>query len=380
MIQNYSHTDKHWQVQESDKRSLLEDRSNMMMRYSLRDRISKRLQARSLSSRYGDFAFDSTPRRRRRNGRYSSVCMSSAESTPLFNTQAPSQGQVLVDAKSQPNSWRTAIDPLATSSLMLATGELDRLTNRKVSDWGSEILGSGQSSACGGPPNSPAMKSLTPSKQPSLRLNPTSCAPDRSMTPRNPLTLGITMRSGNSMPQSTGHGSRRQRMTSSRFSDVRTPENILEASDEDVSPTTCTPGELCTPPSLGRGGQPFFSSPANPAEAARYDCTKRPNSTFGTIPADQALEQTHLAQIDSSKGFCASTSGQRESTPANHDNTPLNGDGQPQTRKNPVYHLHTGALTPQNTRGLWCPPRKSPSPPRRYAIGDPDTSTGHSNE
>lgn len=304
----------------------------MVMPRSLRDRISKRLQARSLSSRYGDFSFDSTPRRRRRNGRYSSVCMSSAESTPLFNTQAPSQGRVLVDAKSQPNSWRSAIDPLATSSLMLATGELDRLTNRKVSDWSSEMLGSGQSSACGGPPNSPAMKRLTPSKQPSLRLNTTSCTPDSSMTPRNALPLRIIMRSGNSMPQSTGHGSRGQRMTSSRFSDVRTPENILEASDKDVSPTTRTRGELCIPPSVGCGSQPFFSSPASHAEVANA-CTKGSNSSFTTIPADQALEQTHLARNDPSKSLCASTSGQRKSTPANHDNTSLNDDGQPQARK-----------------------------------------------
>lgn len=352
----------------------------MVMPHSLRDRISKRLQARSLSSRYGDFSFDSNPRRRRRNGRYSSVCMSSAESTPLFNTQAPSQGRVLVDAKSQPNSCTSAIDPLATSSLMLATGGLDRLTNRKVSDRNSEMLGSGQSSACGGPPNSPAMKSLTPSKQPSLRLKPTSCAPDRSMTPRNALPLRITMRSGNSMPHSTGHGSRRQRMTSSRFSDVRTPENILEASDEDVTPTTCTRGELCIPPSLGRGSRPFFSSPASPAEVPKYNCTKGSNSSFTTIPADQALVQTHLAQNDPSKSFCASISGQRKSTPATHDSTSLNGDGQPQARKNPVYHLDTGELTPQNTRGLWCPPRKSPSPPRRHVIWNPDTSTSHSNE
>lgn len=338
----------------------------MAMKHSLRDRISKRLQARSLSSRYGDFTFESIPRQRRRNGRYSSVCMSSAESTPLFNTQAPSQGQVLVDAKSQPDSWRSAIDPLATSSLMLATNELDRLTHRKISDRSFEMLGSGQSSACGGPPSSPATKSFTPNEQPSLRLNPTSCAPDRSMTPRNALPLGITMRSGNSMPQSTGHGSRRQRMTSSRFSDVRTPENILEASDEDVSPTACTPDELCTPPSLGRGSQPFLSSLTSPAEVAKYNFTKGSGSAFAAAPDDRVLEQTHLAQNDPSKVFCASTRGQRESTSAIHDNTSLNGDGQPQTRKNPVNHLHTGALTPQNTCGLWCPPRKSPSLPRRH--------------
>ncbi|KAG6358088.1 hypothetical protein INS49_013972 [Diaporthe citri] len=356
------------EVQESGQRSLLEDRSNMVMPESLRDRISKRLQARSLSSRYGDFTFDPSPRQRRRNGRYSSVCMSSAESTPLLNAPAPGQGQVIVDAKSQPNSWRSTIDPLATSSLMLAT------------DQSSEVLGSGQSSACGEPPNSPAMKSLAPREKPSSRLSATSCASERSTLPMNPLPLGITMTSGNRISQSTTHGGRRQRMTSSRFSDVRTPENIIEASDEDVSPPTCTPGDLCVLPSRCPGSQPLKSSMTSPTEIAKYSCTAEMGPGLAFVPVDRVVEQTRSTQNDPSNCFWASTSGQNESMLNVYDNIPLNDGGQTQARKSPTRHLHTGALTPENTRGLWCTPRKSPSPPRRHAVWAPDTSTGHSNE
>lgn len=288
----------------------------MVMPHSLRDRISKRLQARSLSSRYGDFTFDSSPRRRRRNGRYSSVCVSSAESTPLFNPPAPSHGLGLMDAKSQPSSWRSAIDPLATSSLMLATGELDRLTNRKTADRNSEVLGSGQFSACGGPPNSPSVKSLAPSEQPSLRLNTTSLAAEGSTTPRSALPLGLTVRSGNSMSQSTAHAIRRQRMTSSRFSDIRTPENILEASDEDASPTNCSPGELCTPPSPNPESQSLCASLANHTKIFESDCTGSSGVDLAATPVDRDVKQTLLKKNEPSKNFWASTSGQRESTPA----------------------------------------------------------------
>lgn len=346
----------------------------MVMPHSLRDKISKRLQARSLSSRYGDFTFDSSPRRRRRNGRYSSVCVSSAESTPLFNPPAPSHGQGLMDAKSQPSSWRSAIDPLATSSLMLATSDLDRLTNRKVSNRDSEALGSGQSSVCGGPPNSPSVKSLAPSEQPSLRLNTTNLAAEGPTTPRNPLPLRISVRSGNSMSQSTAHAIRRQRMTSSRFSDIRTPENILEASDEDASPTTCTPA------SPSPESQSLCASLANPTRIFKSGRTGSSEPDLAETPVDRVVKQTLSKKNEPSKNARAYTSGQRESTPAAINDVRLKYSGQQQTRKSAQYHLHTGALTPQNTRGLWCPPRKSPSPPRRQSIWDPDTQTHHSNE
>lgn len=281
----------------------------MMMPHSLRDKISKRLQARSLSSRYGDFTFESSPRRRRRNGRYSSVCVSSAESTPLFNTPARRQGQALTDSKSQPSSWRSAIDPLATSSLMLATGELDRLTNRKISDRSSEVLGSGQSSEGGGPPNSPSIKTLAPSGKPSLRLNTTNFASEGSTTPRNPLSQRITMRSGNSMSQSTAHANRRQRMTSSRFSDIRTPENILEVSDEDVSPTACTAGGLCTPPHPNPESQSLYTSLANPTKIVDSVCTRGSGPDLAAIPVVQVIKQTHLTKNEPSENLWASTDG-----------------------------------------------------------------------
>lgn len=352
----------------------------MVMQHSLRDRISKRLQARSSSSRYGDFTFDSSPRRRRRNGRYSSVCMSSAEPTPLFNPPVLNQGQALGNVKSQPSPWKSAIDPLATSSLMLATGELDRLTTRQVSDRGSEMPGSGQSSACGGPPNSPAMKSLAPRENLSLNLNTTSCTSERCISPRNALPLGITTRSGNSIPQSTVHAIRRQRMTSSRFSDVRTPENILETSDEDVSSTICSAGKSHTSPSLDPKNQPLHSPLDGLAKTAQDSCTRRSESGRAAVLVDRVIEHTPWGQDDSSKGILACTGDQFESAPAAHHHMPVYDCGQPENRKTPVNHLHTGALTPQNTRGLWCPPRKSPSPPRRHAAWDPETSTGHSNE
>lgn len=351
----------------------------MVMQHSLRDRISKRLQARSSSSRYGDFTFDSSPRRRRRNGRYSSVCMSSAEPTPLFNPPIPNQSQIHGDVKSQPGQWKSAIDPLATSSLMLATVELDRLTNRQVSDRSVEVPDSGQSSARGEPPNSPAMKSLAPGETPSLNLNHISCASERCIDPRNALPLGITMRSGNSLSQSTAHAIRRQRMTSSRFSDVRSPEDILEASDEDASSTTYTPGKSCTPPSLGPHNQPLHSSLTSPEKTARKSCTTSEPGR-AAVPVDQVIQHTPLGQDDPSKRFLTCTSGSFESTSAIHHQRSLNDGGQPENRKTPVNHLHTGALTPQNTRGLWCPPRKSPSPPQRHVAWDPVRSTAHSKE
>ena len=352
----------------------------MTMSLSLRDRISKKLQARSLSSRYGDFTFDSSPRRRRRNDRYSSVCISSAESTPLFNAPAPSQGQVPLDAKTQPASWNSAIDPLATASLMLATVELDRLTNRQVSDRGSEVLGSGQSSTCGGPPSSPAPRSMNPGGKPPLRLNTNSYASERSIIPRKPLPPGFTMRSGNSVPQATPHSSCRQRKTSSRFSDIRTPENILEASDEDVSSTTCTNGGSFTPPSLKPGGQPPCSSLVSPTGVVEYSCTERSGPALGDIPVNRIIEQIHLTQSDPSKGVWASRCSQSERTPQRDDKMSPKTSGKTQDRKSPTQHLQTGALTPHNTGGLWCPPRKSASPSRPQSMRNPDTPTGHSNE
>lgn len=346
----------------------------MVMPHSLRDRISKRLQASSLSSRYGDFTFDSSPRRRRRNGRYSSVCMSSAESTPLFNSSGPGQKQLFIDAKSQPDSWRSAIDPLATSTLMLATVELDRLTNRQASERASEVFGSGQSSTCGEPPNSPTMNSLA------SREIPRSCTSARSTISRNPPLLEIAMRSGNSMSQYTGHGSRRQRKTSSRFSGVCTPENILEASDEDVSSTVCTPGDSCATPTLNPGSQSFYYPLGSPKGITEYKCTTRSQPGFALVPIAPAQEQTHLAQNDLLKVFCASSSGKRASTPVIFDDAYPNDDGQPQISKSPTHRLHTGALTPQNTRGLWCLPRKSPSPPRRQCMREAHTPTRRSNE
>lgn len=333
------------------------------MPQSLRDRISKRLQARSLSLRYGDFTFDSSPRRRR-NDRYSSVHMTSAEPTPLFNTPAPCQAQTATDTKSQPASWRSAIDPLATASLMLATVELDRLTNRQVLDRSSEVLGSEQSSACGGPPSSPALRSLPPGEKSSLRLNNTSCVSERSIIPRKPLPPGITMRSGNSESQSTAHGSCWRRKTSSRISDIRTPENILEASDEDVSSTPYIVGEPGPPPNLDIGAQPLYSSTASPTEIDQYICIERFESDLGFVPVNRLVEQTSLMQNDPSRGAWATVDASPGKTPELQPQRVSEQCGQPQVRKSLTNHLHTGALTPQNTRGLWCPPRKTPSPPR----------------
>lgn len=354
----------------------------MAMSHSLRDRISKRLQARSLtSSRYGDFTFDSSPRRRRRNGRFSSVCVSSAEPTPLFHAPAPSQGQVLVDTKSQPTPGRSTIDPLATASLMLATVELDRLTNRQVSNQSSEVLGSGQSSVCGGPPSSPALNSLVSAVKPSMKLDTTSCVSGRFTIPRKPISVGMNMRSGNCISQAAAHSDRMQRKTSSRFSDTRTTENILEASDEDVSPATCTPGESCTPTNLDPGSQALCPSMASPTEIAESVFTGVWEPGLAAVPVDQGLEQTRSTHPnDAPKGFWASTGTQNERIPEVPDRIFLNDSGQTQTRKIPAHHLYTGALTPQNTRGLWCPARKSPSPPRRQSVWNAETPTDHFNE
>lgn len=351
----------------------------MVMPQSLRDRISKRLQARSLSSRYGDFTFDSSPRRRR-NDRYSSVHMTSAEPTPLFNTPTPYQSQMPTDTKSQPASCRSAIDPLATASLMLATVELDRLTNRQVSDRNSEVLGSEQSSACGGPPSSPALRSLPPGENSSLRLSNTSCVSERSIIPRKLLPPGINMRSGNSVSQSNSHGICRRRKTSSRVSDLRTTENILEASDEDVSSTPYIAGEPCPSPNLDIRAQSLYSSTASPTEIDEYICTERSESDLGVVPVNRLVEQTSLKQNDPSRGPWASVNASPGKTPELQPQIFSEQCGQPQVRKSLTNHLHTGALTPQNTRGLWCPPRKSPSPARPEFMWNTDMPTSHSHD
>ncbi|KAJ0116856.1 hypothetical protein J7T55_010007 [Diaporthe amygdali] len=285
----------------ASQRSALEDRSNMAMQHSIMDRISKTFQSR----RYGDFSFDSSSRRRRRNGRHSSVCMSSAESTPLFNALPPNEGQVLVGAQSQPGSWRSTLDPLATASLMLATGELDRLTNRPVSNRSSEILGSGQSSACGVPPNSPAMKSLT-------SANP-------------PL------------------------------------------------------GAVCTYSGLGPGSQISHSALASSPTHVEYSHMKGENSAPTADSADQALEKATVTRNTSSKVSQSSASAQR-SRPlgAVELKAPTDESGRPRTHENAAKTLRNGIPTPQNTRGLWCPPRKSPSPPRRQSMWSPGSPAGQS--
>ncbi|KAK2609634.1 hypothetical protein N8I77_003127 [Diaporthe amygdali] len=369
----FSHTPSSYEApsEMASQRSALEDRSNMAMQHSIMDRISKTFQSR----RYGDFSFDSSPRRRRRNGRHSSVCMSSAESTPLFNALPPNEGQVLVGSQSQPSSWRSTIDPLATASLILATGELDRLANRPVSSRSTEVLSSGQSSACGVPPNSPAMKCLTSGEKSSLRMHTTSGASEMSLTPRNPLSAGTITRSGNSMPESAVHGNRRQRKTSSRFSEIRTPENILEASDEDMSTTNSPLDAVCTYPGLGPGSQSSHSSLASPPSLVEYSHMKGEASVTTAGSADQALEKTIVARNAPSKVSQSSASAKR-SRPlgAVELDTPTHGSRGPRTHKSAAHTLHNGTLTPQNTRGLWCPPRKSLPPSRRqsmWSLGSP---------
>lgn len=310
----------------------------MAMQHSIMDKISKTFQSR----RYGDFAFDSSPRRRRRNGRHSSVCMSSAESTPLFNALPPNEGQVLVGAKSQLGSWRSTIDPLATASLMLATGELDRLTSRPVLNRSSEVLGSGQSSACGVPPNSPATKSLTSGEKSSLRMNTTSDASEMSLTPRNSLSVGITTRTGNSMTESAVHGKRRQRKTSSRFSEIRTPENILEASDEDISTTNPPLDTVRTYSVLGPGSQSSHSCLASPPTLVESSYMKGENLAPTAGSTDQALEKATVTRNTPSKVSRLSASAQHSrSLGAVELDNPEDESGRPKTHKSSANTLHT---------------------------------------
>lgn len=332
------------------------------MSHSIRDRISKRFQTRSLSSRYGDFSFDSSPRRRRRNGRHSSVCMSSAESTPLSGALASKEGQALVDAQSHPGLWRNAIDPLATASLMLATAELDRLSNRPGSDRSSEVFGSGWSSACGAPPNSPAMKSFASIRKPFPRMNTTSDFSEMSLIPRKPVPPGLAIRSSNSLTESTSYGSHRQRKTSSRFSEIHAPENILEASDEDAPPARFPSGVVSTCSDLMPERQISHSSLNSALEPIEPSCMRGTGSGPTADSSNQALVQAPSTQNAPSKNLwsLANSQHRRTSDGVNLD-LPMNDSGGTKTQRGPAHALHTGELTPQNTRGLWCPSRGSHS-------------------
>lgn len=95
----------------------------------LETKISRRFHTRNRSSRCDTSCDASVFRRRRRSARYSSAYMSSAESSPLFDTNASCAGGVH-HGPGRADPTQGVVNLLAAVSLMLATAELDRLAVR----------------------------------------------------------------------------------------------------------------------------------------------------------------------------------------------------------------------------------------------------------
>lgn len=378
---------------------------------------------------------DSTASARRcRSTRYSSVCMSSTESSPLFTTPVSGHGQIPNDLL-RSGSDRGALNPLASAGIMLATNELDRTVSR--AEQASEVR---------------FAPSLTP-KGPGVAMTPLNSTPSIEATSRRSLGLSEnvnyspTLEGGTCASASDQHSlliksplsrsltdalcvlrKSQRRKASSRQSEICTPEDIPEVSDEDLSGSDSastftsavehTPSELCS----RNGG--LLSSDANLLSVDGLSIQKDAPAKSDNItdPVDQAFERARLTQGQPPKVMQLPAMTRRSKTPGLRVEFAIPPvalsapDLEPQSPKSPGDannalgsrpRLHgsssypgptpygsrmsnwTGgtstplaravmsdSITPENTRGLWCPPRPRTPAVKRGQIWSHDASFG----
>lgn len=333
---------------------------------------------------------------RRRGGRYSSMCMSSAESNPLFTTPTSGHGQVPA-VPFRLGSTYSAVSPSTCAGIMLETDERGGLAH-----WADQS--SEKRPAPSTMPKSPEVAAFSP-------RNASSAAASRrrsfshSENMYNPMFLdygvststsnlpGLSMKSPSqgSLTGALRHLRRSQRRTaSSRQSEICTPEGIPEASDEDLSGSNSTSGVVpameciisdpnaCDNGSLSSG---MSSVPIVPSEDKSFV------SGNITDPVDQAFERARMTQEQPPKVL------QSPSTARRFKNSglrvefanPLHGSPScPVSLTEPTNAINlSGAstplaravmsesITPENTRGIWCPPRpRTPAAKRDLAWAD----------
>lgn len=296
-------------------RSALKDRSNLTIEQSLRDRISRRLHARSRSSRC-DMSYDPmASRHRRRSARYSSVCMSSAESSPLCNTPVSCIGSIS-SSQVRADPRHSAVNPLAAVSLLLATTELDRLATR-IEESSEMHLGSHSTAetpnagkCCGHcvAPNTPTIRGLasreTWTGATSTNLTSETETP-RSIcqAPTEPLNTPVSNIDTISDGTTSALGlfalnKHRRQKTSSRRSEIFSPEGIAEGFGEDMSSSA--------------------SNSAQDSSAAGPSNSTEPMTTLSDVhvdPVKHAFEQVRLNQDKSPKSFEGNAKTRRSKTP-----------------------------------------------------------------
>lgn len=281
------------------RQSKLQDRANLTLTHSLRDKISRRLHTRSRSLRCDLSCDPPLFRHRRRGSRYSSVFMSSAESSPLLNTPI-SCAEDIPRRMVRPDLARGVVNPLAAASLILATTGLDRLTSNvkggsemhPASQAHPEASRSGRSSGHVVPPNTPTITVCTPEGIPE--------ASDEDMSSSNSVpVLGLT---------SYGIGSENLASESNlipvdpvdqAFERARlTQDQPPKAAQISANPQSCkTPSlrvEFATPPDQWLEE---LETPRSPEEI---------NSSLGVRPylrttaSDPGLDDSHIGLVGSS--------------------------------------------------------------------------------
>lgn len=262
------------------RRSTLEDRSHMSFDNSLKDKIAGKFRTHKRSLRY-DMSGDTIPsRRKRRDARYSSVHMSTAESSPLFNTPASfyrgEDPNPLSHIQADPGG--SFVNPLAATSIEVATNQLDRLASRaegtsikrRAVDERPESLNiSEEPSAQNMRSATPDVKSFfisaTPTELISTNLASAGVNPDSpTVTPQNTPISGV----GTPRDNITGalHALRRyrRRKITSKLSEIYTYEGIPEASEDEAFLSASTPAYKPSPSGTDSRNGPsgrWFASP-----------------------------------------------------------------------------------------------------------------------
>lgn len=234
--------------------------------------------------------------------------MSSAESSPLFNTPVSCARDIpLSSVRSDPS--RSAVNPLAAVSLMLGTAELDRLAIRAgaASERYSMRSQTKPQAPCrerfpnhAVPPNTPALRSVMSSESVTectstiltTETQTSASASQPSVLLLNTSDAGVDASSDDI--GATLHALRKhyRRKASSRIPEIFATEGIPEVSDEeDWFPSSSTSALGPTPSALdsGTNGLHSLGNPANSTQSAPI-----PGAVLD--PVDKAFEKARLTE------------------------------------------------------------------------------------
>lgn len=357
----------------------MEDRSNLTLDHPLTDGTSCRIRS-SLGRSQSNMSCDSTGATYKRRGiRYSSACMS-AESTPLFTSPASGHGKLTAD-RHRSGSICGVASPLAGASTMLATNELDRLARRAKES--SELRSTPHLA-----PNGPEVASSPLTKASFVTA---------SIRRRQSQSEGTGSSSLTGTPTGALHFPKKsqRRKASSRQSEIFTPEGIPEVSDENLSSSDSALVFASAVESTSSQPCPRHDSlpcPAIASMSAGNPSTQHDESNASdTIidPVDQAFERARLTQEQPPKVLQSTAMTRRSkasglrvefTNPPVVSSAPdlglkapssLGGTSPPLARA-----VFSESITPENTRGLWCPPRPRTPAIKRDSMWTHDTASG----